>query len=149
VLGADLAPLRPAEDRGCIDQSDLDRGGILADVQEQPDPNPERLDRILGAGFRGLRHDVVRDLALHLAEDRAEEVALVAEVVVEGAAGDARTLDELLGADGRVAALREQFPSRGEESGPRGLPSRGTMLRFHTDCLYVTLRADHTGCMST
>ena len=48
---------------------------------------------------QGPAGDPLGELGLDLLVDRLEELALAAEVVVEGAAGDARGADDLLGAD--------------------------------------------------
>ncbi len=52
---------------------------------------------------------------------RAEEVALVLEVVVERPARDGGSLHDLLGADGGVAASGEQLAGGGEQRGARAL----------------------------
>ena len=62
-------------------------------------------------GERGLR-GLARHLLLDLLGDRAEQVLLAAEVVVERAAGHARAAHDLLRADVGVAALREQLARR-------------------------------------
>ena len=60
------------------------------------------------------------------------------EVVVEGAAGHARPLDDLLGADARVPALGEQLTRRRDERRARRL--RLSRLDFHTTCMLSTYR---------
>ena len=72
---------------------------------------------------RHRRHDVdqaLREIDLDRLEHRREEVGLVGELVVQGAAGDAGGLGDLLGADVGVAVLGEQPAGGGDERGAGG-----------------------------
>jgi hypothetical protein len=105
-------------------------GGIHALVEERSRTGDQQLDRILDPGHA--RRDRRDDLGLHLLVDRAEERALVGEVVVQRAARELRAVDDLLGADAGVAALGEQLTGDAHELRARRLRSLGlAALRLH------------------
>ncbi len=82
--------------------------------------------------------DALRRLGLDLLEDRLEELLLVAELVIEGAARHAGRADDLLGADRAVAALREQGASGAQQPVARRARALFLLvggLDFHTDCM--------------
>ena len=73
--------------------------------------------------LRQRRHDVdqaLREVDLDRLEHRGEQVGLVGELVVQGAAGDAGGLGDLLGPDVGVAVLGEQLAGGGDEGGAGG-----------------------------
>ena len=112
-------PCLPAEHRGPVEQHDPLHVGLGAGVEEGVAAHGEVLGRI-GLGHRGL-DELVGEVALNALEGGAEQVGLVLEVVVQGAAGDPRAPHDLLDADRRVAAPGEQRPRRRHERGARGL----------------------------
>ena len=76
-----------------------------------------------GSSVRQRRHDVdqaLREVDLDRLEHRREQVGLVGELVVEGAAGDAGGLGDPFGPDVGVAVLGEQPAGGGDEGGPGG-----------------------------
>src|SRR4030095_3913637 len=79
---------------------------------------------------------------LHLLGDehRAEEVALVAEVVIERAARHARLSHDLLGAHARVPARAEELAAGGDQGAPRGLRALGLCGHRHATLLDMTYR---------
>ena len=68
-----------------------------------------------------LLSDPRAELLLDALEDRAEEIALVAEVVIEGPTGHARPPHDLLDRHLGVAALGEQLARRFDQRLARGL----------------------------
>src|SRR5262249_27088846 len=87
--------------------------------EEGANPRPHRLQRALQLGAEDDAGDPLGHLALELLVDGVEQLGLAAEVVVEGAAGDAGGADDLLGADRVVAALGKQATSGGHEGRAR------------------------------
>jgi hypothetical protein len=156
VAGVDLPPLLPAEHGWSVQQRDAHHGGVGAGVEEGAHAGDDQLPRILDPG--DARADVGHQSPLELLVDGAEEVALVGEVVVEGAPGDTGTGDDLLGADAGKAALGEELTADPQKrvaggvsarrASPLGLRGRPLALRAaplppgHTVCM---LR--HTTCM--
>ena len=125
MLGADLPPAVPAQHRGPVEEDDLLHLRNRAGLQEHLRPGPHRVKRRRGAGFQSPGGDALGELYLDLHVDRLEQLALALEVVVEGAAGDARGTDDLLGADPRVAAHGEQRPRGGDQGAPGRLRALG------------------------
>ncbi len=87
----------------------------------------ERDDRSTAHG-RAARHRHLRAFGQHhgdagadVVEQRDEHVALVAEILVEGAAGDARLLADVGDVGGGVAAAREHALGRVEQLGAAGI----------------------------
>jgi hypothetical protein len=75
---------------------------------------------------------------VELLEHGPEETFLAAEVVVQGAAGDARELDDLFAPRTRVAALGEEGPGCSQQRGPGrpgafSLGPAGCHVRKRTD----------------
>jgi hypothetical protein len=122
VAGSDLAPLLPTEHRRGVEEDDPLDLRFEAGVEEHLGARVQRLERA-GAGGHG-SHQPGRELGLDLLVGGAQEAALVLEVVVEGAAGDAGSADDLLGADRGIATLGEQVPSGGDQRFPGGLRAR-------------------------
>ena len=86
--------------------------------------------------------DVGHEALLQLLVDGPEEVALVGEVVIEGAARDTRPGHDLLGADRREAALREQLAAGAQEGDASRVAARPGCLRVsrHTTCMLCSIQ---------
>jgi len=95
-----------------------------ADVEERADAVADVLQRGGGLGGQLLIDQRERDLAGRLRHGGAEQVGLVAEVVVQRAAGDPCLGDDLLGSRAVEAVGREQPPRRRDQ----GLPRVGGVL---------------------
>ena len=113
VALVDLAPLLPAQHGRGVEQGDAHDGRVGAGVEEGAHAGHHQLPRVVDAADAGA--DVGDQRLLELLVDGAEEVALVGEVVVERAAGDAGPGHDLLGADARVAALGEQLAAGAQQ----------------------------------
>jgi hypothetical protein len=77
------------------------------------------MEGLPGSARRTGRPELLKELTLHIVDDGAEEVLLVAEVVVEGPSGDACPPHDLFGRGVGVAALREEGAG-GREQCPAG-----------------------------
>ena len=84
-----------------------------------------------GGPGRALGH-----LGLDLLEDRGEELALVGELVVEGAPGDPGRAHDLLGAHGGEAPLGEEGTGGRHERGAPRQPLSGQRMELHF-CVWV------------
>ena len=115
VLRIDLAPLIPSEDDGRLDEHHAAHRGIEARVEERHAPEPKLLGGVFAA--RRGQHHLLAQLLLELFDDRAEQLLLAAEVVVQRTARDARELGDLLASGRRETVLGEQLPRRGEQRG--------------------------------
>lgn len=122
---AALGPVAPAEDRRAVDEHDLPvgavaRGRVEVDLAVGPKEGP-----CIGARIGRPAEQPGDDLGRHLLEDLPEEVLLVPKVVVEGAPGEARPLDDLLG-PGRLEPVGcELLSGRVEEGTTRVLDVGG------------------------
>src|SRR5204862_6306157 len=113
VRRRELSPGRqPQYGRGVVEHDPQD-GRLQTDVEIVPDRRALLIPWI-GLGERRLG-DLLQHLLLDLLDDRLEEVALVAKVVIEGAARDARAANDLLGRDVVVAVPREELARDPEE----------------------------------
>ena len=121
VLGSDLAPAIPAEDRGAVEQGDLLHLALGASAEEHLGSGPHRIKRRRRAGVQRPAGDSLGELGLDLLVDRLEELALAAEVVVERAPGDTGGTDDLLGADAGESDARRRAAGR-RRPGRRGWP---------------------------
>ena len=116
-------PLVPAEHRGTIDQHDLLNLGIGADVKESVAARDELIPQVVVC--LGRLGDTLPDFLLHLGQDRAKDIGLVGEVVIQGAFGDPSRANELRQTHMGVPGSREQttgFPQQ-------GLPRLVTLFR--------------------
>src|SRR6185312_14642438 len=133
MLRVDFAPLGPAEHRRRVEVRYADDGRVLAGVEERAHASRERFPRVGAA--RGPRDDRAEHLVCELSMDGAEEVSLVAEVVVERAARHVGRAHDLLRADVGVAARGEQLPRDAQQLGARG---GSLLLPLHTICMLGT-----------
>ena len=93
--------------------------------------------RVLSAACGHLRDE----LALHVFDDRAVQLELVGEMVVERALGDLRAAHDLVGARVGIALLGEQLPRVLEEVAPGARRLRGAFaLDWHTGGMLITYR---------
>jgi len=139
VLGGDLPPAVPAEHRGPVEQDDPLRLRLRGRLQEHLRTGPHRIERRGGPRVERAGGDPLRELDLDPLVDGLEKVALAAEMVVERAAGDAGRADDLLGADGGVAALGEERSRRFDQRIARRLRALGLgSFDIHTVCMYLT-----------
>src|SRR6202171_3897515 len=79
--------------------------------------------------------DLVGHLALHLLVDLLEQVGLAAEVVVEGALGDAGLSRHLLDRRGGVATLAKQLSSGRDQREPCGVALGLSLVFTHQSVL--------------
>src|SRR4051794_33162171 len=132
---ADLAPLDPPQDAGCVEQHDLLDVGLLADVEPGAHRGREGLERARRLGD-DLLAEACDHLLLEVLQDGAEQVALVGELVVERPPCDTGASDDLLGADAGVAALAEQLAPCLHQCGTCGLgPLDLGSLDIHAVCM--------------
>ncbi len=132
VAGVDLTPLGPAEHGRGVEQGDLREGGVGAGVEEAAHARDQQLERIRDVSRIHVGGDRGHHLGLELLVDRAEQVALVLEVVIERAAGHLCAAHDLLGADRGVSTFGEQRPRGGQERGARRLRSPSPLAaRLH------------------
>ena len=88
-------PFFPPEHGKGIHDDDAPQSGIAGREQE-PGASLRELEQGVLRGRRG-GHQIQRELLFDGLEDGREEVALVAELVIKGAGGDARFASNLLG----------------------------------------------------
>src|SRR5262245_32556886 len=101
--GFDATPLRPAQHGRCVGQSELYHVGPLTDVEEPGETNGQD-----GGGIAGCldgEAKLASQAPLEIFEHGAKEVALVVEMVVEGATRDSGGRDDLVCCNGRIATL--------------------------------------------
>jgi len=112
--GFDASPLRPAQHGWRVGQRELYHVGTLTDVEEPGETNGQ------GGGGIASRLDCQANLVgqapLEILEHRAKEVALVVEMVVEGATRDSGDRYDLVYRNGSIASLRKQRPSGVDQS---------------------------------
>jgi hypothetical protein len=125
VAQPDRAPAFEAEDRGRVEQGDPAHLLLGAHVEPRLGARAQGRQRVLRARGTGGAGQALGELGLELLEDRREELGLPVELVVERAARDPRGADDLLGADGAEAALREERAGRADEGGARCLRACG------------------------
>ncbi len=112
-------------------------GRVEAAVEERPHGDDLLLPRILF--FERSGGDLLENLLLQPLHDLGEQVLLVAELVVQRAAGNARRLHDLLGGHAGVAALAEQAPGRLDQGVAGRLGLLGlAILDIHTVCMLDT-----------
>ena len=80
---------------------------LSARVEKRGQAGTDRGPRFLHREGRG--HDAGDRLGLHRVVDGAEQVILAAEVVIEGALGDAGPLDDVVDRGGRIPVFGEQL----------------------------------------
>jgi len=115
VLSGDRTPAIPAQHRGSVEQHDPLRLRLGGGLQEHLGAGAHCRQRVAGAFLQRPGRDPLRQLDLDPLVDRGEQLALVVEVVVEGAAGDAGGAHDLLRADPGVAALGKQRACRRDQ----------------------------------
>ena len=145
VAVGQVPPGPPAEHRRAVQQQDPLDGWVGAGLQEPPHSGVQRGHRVDGAVGLGAGGDLVGDVGLDGLGHGGEQGGLVAELMVQRAAGHPGRLDDLLGADTGVAALREQDSGGGDQP-PAGRLRAQVLLgllgsgHIHTCpsyCLYV------------
>src|SRR5713226_7859659 len=134
----------PVEDRSRVVQRDPAHGRVELGVDHQLAAAGER-DPVVW--LVELAHHLVRYLAHHLFVDLLEQGGLAAEVVVDGALGDACAGGDLLDRGGGVPALPEQLAGRRDEREPRGVAlglafvSSNQGLDIHTKGMHTSIPA--------
>jgi hypothetical protein len=101
-----------------VDQDDALEVAADADVEEGAHAVPDVVEGRGGLGGELLVDEPLGHVARGLGHDRAEQVGLVAEVVVEGAAGDPGLGHDLLGAGAVEAVGGEQAAGRRDQRDP-------------------------------
>ena len=139
---ADLAPALPAQHRGCVQQHDPLHLGLGAGVQPGARAGAQPLDRVGRAGRRHHFADAHADVLLDRLEHGGEQLGLVGELVVQGAARHARRAHDRLGAHAAEPVLGEQGPRGVDQRGARGggAVELGAAVDVHTDSMYLTCR---------
>ena len=121
LLVIQAAPALPADDDGSVDEHDALHGGVHEVVEVGGDAvlqlGPAST---IGGVLEGVREHGAQ-LVLEAAVDGLEEITLVAEVIVERAAGDARGLHDVLGRRAGVAVSREELARDTQQRGARRL----------------------------
>src|SRR5215469_13572521 len=121
VLLNQLAPGAGAEHRGAVDEDDSLEVAARAGIKELLDALAQLAPRaacLAGLVREFLGDEPLRELGRDHGHHGAEQAGLVAEVVVERAAGDAGAGDDLFRPGVRVALLGEQPAGRLHQRGP-------------------------------
>ena len=134
---ADLPPALPTEDRGAVEEHDAPHLGLAAGVEPGVGAGDERRERIVGRRDDGVDQSA-GEVDLDGLDHRGEQVGLVGELVVEGAARDTGGVGDALGADLRVPVLGEQRPGGGDQRGTGGGGPIGLATPSHD---HVDIRA--------
>ncbi len=124
---ADLPPALPAEHGRAVEEHDAADLGLDAGVEPGIGAGDEQGERIVSRG-RGTASTAGGQVELDRLQHGGEQVGLVGELVVQGAAGDAGGLGDALGADVGVAVLGEQ-PAGGRDNAARVAAVRSAWVR--------------------
>ena len=129
----DLPPALPPQHAGPLQQGDATDGGVETGVEESRGASSQHLQRVGRCLQRA--HQLLDQALLDVLVDGLEQVALVAEVVIQSAPGQARRAHQFFRRGVGEAPLGEQDATRGDEGGPG--PFRLLRFGWHAYCLYV------------
>ena len=144
VLVGQVPPRLPAEHGRGVEEDDPLDLGRCADVEEQPGTRAQRSHRVGRRLGSGRARDPLCDLRLDLFRHGGEQVGLVAELVVQGAASHPGSPDDLLRAHLRKTARAEQRTRCGHQPPPGRLGAQIVLGPGHPPAASLAIR---TVCM--